>query len=46
MTGTWLPERVSTQVADASMLIGKEGVRSAVAEMTQEKTVLLHGRPW
>ena len=26
--------------------IGKEGVRSAVAEMTEEKTVVLHGRPW
>jgi glyceraldehyde-3-phosphate dehydrogenase (NADP+) len=26
--------------------IGKEGVRSAVTEMTEEKTVILHGRPW
>lgn len=26
--------------------LGKEGVRSAVAEMTEEKTVVLHGRPW
>lgn len=26
--------------------IGKEGVRSAVQEMTEEKTVILHGRPW
>jgi glyceraldehyde-3-phosphate dehydrogenase (NADP+) len=26
--------------------IGKEGPRSAVAEMTEEKTVVLHGRPW
>ncbi|HXV93577.1 MAG TPA: aldehyde dehydrogenase family protein, partial [Pseudonocardia sp.] len=26
--------------------IGKEGVRSAVAEMTEEKTIVLHGRPW
>jgi len=26
--------------------IGKEGFRSAVAEMTEEKTVILHGRPW
>jgi glyceraldehyde-3-phosphate dehydrogenase (NADP+) len=26
--------------------IGKEGVRSAVEEMTEEKTVILHGRPW
>lgn len=26
--------------------IGKEGVRSAVNEMTEEKTVILHGRPW
>jgi glyceraldehyde-3-phosphate dehydrogenase (NADP+) len=26
--------------------VGKEGVRSAVAEMTEEKTVVLHGRPW
>ena len=26
--------------------IGKEGPRSAVAEMTDEKTVILHGRPW
>ena len=25
---------------------GKEGPRSAVAEMTEEKTVVLHGRPW
>ncbi len=26
--------------------IGKEGVRSAVAEMTEIKTVILHGRAW
>ena len=26
--------------------IGREGPRSAVAEMTEEKTVVLHGRPW
>lgn len=26
--------------------IGKEGFRTAVAEMTEEKTVILHGRPW
>ncbi len=26
--------------------IGKEGIRSAVHEMTEEKTVILHGRPW
>jgi glyceraldehyde-3-phosphate dehydrogenase (NADP+) len=26
--------------------IGKEGVRSAVQEMTEEKTIVLHGRPW
>lgn len=26
--------------------IGKEGPRSAVTEMTDEKTVILHGRPW
>ena len=26
--------------------IGKEGPRSAVAEMTEEKTIVLHGRPW
>ena len=26
--------------------IGKEGFRSAVSEMTEEKTVILHGRPW
>lgn len=26
--------------------IGKEGPRSAVAEMTETKTVVLHGRPW
>jgi glyceraldehyde-3-phosphate dehydrogenase (NADP+) len=26
--------------------IGKEGVRSAVEEMTEEKTVILHGRAW
>ena len=25
---------------------GKEGPRRAVAEMTEEKTVVLHGRPW
>jgi glyceraldehyde-3-phosphate dehydrogenase (NADP+) len=26
--------------------IGKEGPRPAVAEMTDEKTVVLHGQPW
>jgi glyceraldehyde-3-phosphate dehydrogenase (NADP+) len=26
--------------------IGKEGPRTAVAEMTDEKTIVLHGRPW
>jgi acyl-CoA reductase-like NAD-dependent aldehyde dehydrogenase len=26
--------------------VGKEGPRSAVAEMTDTKTVILHGRPW
>lgn len=26
--------------------IGKEGPRTAVAEMTDTKTVVLHGRPW
>ncbi|WP_329316385.1 aldehyde dehydrogenase family protein [Streptomyces sp. NBC_01262] len=26
--------------------IGKEGVRAAVEEMTEVKTVILHGRPW
>ncbi|MDN5794807.1 MAG: aldehyde dehydrogenase family protein [Intrasporangium sp.] len=26
--------------------IGKEGFRSAVEEMTEAKTVILHGRPW
>ena len=26
--------------------IGKEGPRAAVAEMTESKTVVLHGRPW
>ena len=26
--------------------IGKEGVRSAVHEMTEEKTIVIHGRPW
>jgi glyceraldehyde-3-phosphate dehydrogenase (NADP+) len=26
--------------------VGKEGPRTAVAEMTEEKTVVLHGRPW
>jgi acyl-CoA reductase-like NAD-dependent aldehyde dehydrogenase len=26
--------------------IGKEGVRSAVDEMTETKTIILHGRPW
>lgn len=26
--------------------IGKEGPRAAVAEMTESKTVILHGRPW
>jgi glyceraldehyde-3-phosphate dehydrogenase (NADP+) len=25
---------------------GKEGPRRAVAEMTEEKTIVLHGRPW
>ena len=26
--------------------IGKEGLRSAVAEMTEVKTVIMHGTPW
>jgi acyl-CoA reductase-like NAD-dependent aldehyde dehydrogenase len=26
--------------------IGKEGPRTAVAEMTEAKTIVLHGRPW
>jgi glyceraldehyde-3-phosphate dehydrogenase (NADP+) len=26
--------------------IGKEGPRRAVSEMTEEKTIVLHGRPW
>jgi glyceraldehyde-3-phosphate dehydrogenase (NADP+) len=26
--------------------IGKEGFRTAVSEMTEEKTIILHGRPW
>jgi len=26
--------------------IGKEGARAAVAEMTESKTIVLHGRPW
>jgi glyceraldehyde-3-phosphate dehydrogenase (NADP+) len=26
--------------------IGKEGFRTAVSEMTEEKTVILHGQPW
>lgn len=26
--------------------IGKEGLRAAVAEMTESKTVVIHGRPW
>jgi acyl-CoA reductase-like NAD-dependent aldehyde dehydrogenase len=26
--------------------VGKEGVRSTVAEMTEEKTIILHGRSW
>jgi glyceraldehyde-3-phosphate dehydrogenase (NADP+) len=26
--------------------IGKEGFRTAVSEMTDEKTIILHGRPW
>jgi acyl-CoA reductase-like NAD-dependent aldehyde dehydrogenase len=26
--------------------IGQEGVRSALSEMTEEKTVVLHGKPW
>lgn len=26
--------------------IGKEGFRTAVTEMTEEKTIILHGRPW
>jgi glyceraldehyde-3-phosphate dehydrogenase (NADP+) len=26
--------------------IGKEGVRSTVNEMTEEKTIILHGKTW
>ncbi len=26
--------------------IGKEGFRTAVSEMTEEKTIILHGQPW
>ncbi len=26
--------------------VGKEGFRTAVSEMTEEKTIILHGRPW
>ena len=26
--------------------IGREGFRTAVSEMTEEKTVVIHGRPW
>lgn len=26
--------------------VGKEGVRSAINEMTEEKTVIFHGQPW
>lgn len=26
--------------------IGKEGVRSTVREMTERKTIIMHGRPW
>ena len=26
--------------------VGKEGVRSTVNEMTEEKTIILHGRSW
>lgn len=26
--------------------IGKEGPRRAVSEMTEEKTIVLHCRPW
>jgi acyl-CoA reductase-like NAD-dependent aldehyde dehydrogenase len=26
--------------------IGKEGLRAAVSEMTEAKTIILHGRPW
>ncbi len=26
--------------------IGKEGFRTAVAEMTEEKTIILHGDSW
>jgi acyl-CoA reductase-like NAD-dependent aldehyde dehydrogenase len=26
--------------------IGKEGFRTAVSEMTEEKTIIIHGRPW
>jgi glyceraldehyde-3-phosphate dehydrogenase (NADP+) len=26
--------------------IGKEGFRTAVSEMTEEKTIIVHGRPW
>ena len=35
--GAWRP---------AATGIGHEGPRSAVAEMTDTKTVILHGRPW
>jgi len=33
-------------ITGAASGIGKEGPRSAVAEMTDIKTVILHGRPW
>ena len=26
--------------------VGKEGIRSTVDEMTEEKTIILHGQPW
>jgi hypothetical protein len=53
--GTWQPARSDrtedvTSPFDGTGLkasgIGKEGPRSAAAEMTDTKTVILHGRPW
>jgi hypothetical protein len=43
--GTW-QSAASGRVAQVISGIGRECPRSAVAEMTDTKTVILHGRPW
>ena len=43
-TPLWRPDLMPYGGLRASG-IGKEGPRRAVAEMTEEKTVVLHGRP-